>query len=249
VIDVGELTVNELALVVPNLTDDAAVKPVPVMVTLVPPAVGPELGLTAVTVGAPRYEKWSAADVAEIPPGVVTVTSTVPAGSAGEVAVIDVAELTVNEVALVAPNVTADAAVKPVPEMVTLVAPPVGPALGLTAVTVGAPWYEKWSAADFAEVPVGVVTVTSTVPADPAGEVAVIDVSELTVNEPALVAPNVTADAAVSPEPVMVTVVPPAVGPALGLTAVTVPAAGTVSDSVWLAAVEPVRPEAVRVNT
>jgi hypothetical protein len=56
VIDVAELTVNELALVAPNVTADAAVKPVPVMVTLVPPPVGPAFGLTAVTVGGGRYE-------------------------------------------------------------------------------------------------------------------------------------------------------------------------------------------------
>ena len=49
---------------------------------------------------------WSAADVAEVPPAVVTVTSTVPV-PAGEVAVIWVAELTVTPVAAAAPNVTA----------------------------------------------------------------------------------------------------------------------------------------------
>ncbi len=69
--------------------------------------------------------------------------------------------------------------------------------------------------------PAGVVTVTSTVPA-PAGEVAVIWVSELTVNEVAAVAPNATAVAPVNPVPVIVTEVPPACGPLLGLTLVTV---------------------------
>ena len=61
---------------------------------------------------------WSAAMVAEVPPGVVTVTSTVPV-PAGEVAVMEVALLTVNAVAAVAPNLTAVAPVKPVPVMVT----------------------------------------------------------------------------------------------------------------------------------
>ena len=37
----------------PKVTAVAAVKFVPVMTTLVPPAVGPELGATPVTVGAP----------------------------------------------------------------------------------------------------------------------------------------------------------------------------------------------------
>ncbi len=35
----------------PNLTAVAPVKPVPVIVTVVPPVVGPELGLIPVTVG------------------------------------------------------------------------------------------------------------------------------------------------------------------------------------------------------
>ena len=43
-------------------------------------AVGPELGLTEVTVGAAHVgELVGGAEVAEVPPGVVTVTSTVPA--------------------------------------------------------------------------------------------------------------------------------------------------------------------------
>ena len=45
-------TVNDVALLGPNLTDVAPVKLVPVMVTEVPPVVGPVFGLTAVTVGA-----------------------------------------------------------------------------------------------------------------------------------------------------------------------------------------------------
>ena len=52
VIEVAELTVNEVALVEPNLTAEAASKFVPVTVTLVPPEAAPPVGLTAVTVGA-----------------------------------------------------------------------------------------------------------------------------------------------------------------------------------------------------
>ena len=40
---------------------------------------------------------WSAAPVALVPPGVVTVTSTAPPLPAGDVAVIEVALLTVND--------------------------------------------------------------------------------------------------------------------------------------------------------
>jgi hypothetical protein len=60
----------------------------------------------------------------------------------------------------------------------------------------------------------------STVPL-PAGEVAVIEVVLLTVNDAALVLPNLTAVAAVKLAPVIVTVVPPAVGPLLGEIEVT----------------------------
>ena len=72
-----------------------------------------------------------------MPPAVVTRTSTVPL-PAGEVAVIDVAELTVKLVAAVAPNVTAVAPVKPVPVIVTEVPPAAGPDVGEIEVTVGA---------------------------------------------------------------------------------------------------------------
>jgi hypothetical protein len=70
-------------------------------------------------------------------------------------------------------------------------------------------------------VTAGVVTVTSTVPV-PAGAAAVIWVSETTVNEVALLTPNFTAVAPVKPVPVMVTEVPPAAGPEVGLIPVTV---------------------------
>ncbi len=76
-----------------------------------------------------------------VPLGVVTVMWTVPpARSAGEVAVIEVDELTEKAVAGVEPNPTAVASVKLAPVMVTGVPPPGTPATGLTALTVGADW-------------------------------------------------------------------------------------------------------------
>jgi hypothetical protein len=45
---------KELAALLPNLTAVASKKLVPVMVTLVPPGVGPVFGLTLVTVGGPN---------------------------------------------------------------------------------------------------------------------------------------------------------------------------------------------------
>ncbi len=79
---------------------------------------------------------WSAAVVADVPPDVVTLTSTVPA-PAGEVAVIEVEETTVTPTAAVAPNVTAVAPDKLVPVIVTVVPPPPGPPVGEIDVTVG----------------------------------------------------------------------------------------------------------------
>lgn len=52
VISVAETTLKLMAVMVPNVTLVAPVKPVPVMVTVVPPAVVPEVGATAVTAGA-----------------------------------------------------------------------------------------------------------------------------------------------------------------------------------------------------
>ena len=69
-------------------------------------------------------------------------------------------------------------------------------------------------------VPPGVVTLISTVP-EPAGDVAVRRVAALYVTLAALV-PNVTVDALVNPEPVMVTAVPPAADPLAGEMLVTV---------------------------
>ena len=76
--------------------------------------------------------------MAEVPPAVVTLTSTVPLPE-GDVAVIWVAELTVKPVAAVAPKVTAVAPEKLVPVMITLVPPVVGPDVGEIEVTVGGP--------------------------------------------------------------------------------------------------------------
>ena len=64
--------------------------------------------------------------------------STVPAVSAGAVAVMLVALLTVKLVAAVEPNLTAVAPVRLVPVIVTWLPPASGPAAGATCVTAGA---------------------------------------------------------------------------------------------------------------
>ena len=82
------------------------------------------------TVGRGHVGELVGGVVAEVPPGVVTVTSTVPACRPGEVAVIEVAELTVKAVAAAVPNLTAVAPVRLVPVMVTVVPPAAGPRSG-----------------------------------------------------------------------------------------------------------------------
>ena len=79
----------------------------------------------------------SAADVALVPPGVVTVTSTVPAAPAGDVMERDVGEATTNPVPATVPNFTTVAPVNPVPVTVTEIPPANGPAAGEIPVTVG----------------------------------------------------------------------------------------------------------------
>jgi len=66
------------------------------------------------------------------------------------------------------------------------------------------------------------VTVTVTAPALPAGVVAVIEVPLTTTTLVAAALPNVTVAPAAKPVPVIVTPVPPAVGPLFGLTLLTV---------------------------
>jgi hypothetical protein len=78
--------------------------------------------------------------LALVPPGVVTLTSALPAARAGAVAVIVVGLTTVYPVAFVPPNRTAAAPESPakfVPVIVTIVPPVVGPKVGLSAVIVG----------------------------------------------------------------------------------------------------------------
>jgi hypothetical protein len=105
------------------------------MTTDVPPVAGPESGRRRFTVGGVKVN-WSSVVMALVPSGVVTVTSTVPTGSAGVVALIEVSEITTNG-ADVPPKSTAVAPVKPLPLMITAVPPETGPEVGLTALTVG----------------------------------------------------------------------------------------------------------------
>ena len=73
----------------------------------------------------------------EVPPGVVTDTSTTPAAREGRVAVIWVAELTVKVARFPGPKLTAVVPRRSVPVSTTEVFPAVGPWLGATVVTAG----------------------------------------------------------------------------------------------------------------
>jgi hypothetical protein len=79
---------------------------------------------------------WSATLVAEMPPGVVTVTWTVPLPS-GLIAVIWLLLSTETIVAAVEPNETPVAPVKPEPVIVTVVSPLAGPLAGPILDTIG----------------------------------------------------------------------------------------------------------------
>src|SRR5690348_11455762 len=84
--------------------------------------------------------------------------------------------------------------------------------------------YVKWSAGLVGLVTGPLVTLTSIVPADPAGLVVVMLLSSTTTKPPVTgLAPNSTCSCAVlqKPEPVIVTPVPPATPPKFGWTPVT----------------------------
>ena len=118
-----------------------------------------------------------------------------------------------------APNVTAEAPVKPVPGMTTLVPPVAGPDVGARPVTDGAG--RKLNVPALVEEPPPVVTLTVTDPL-PAAVTAVIWVAELTVKLAAAVPPKLTAEVPVKFVPVMVTDVPPPAGPEVGASPLTV---------------------------
>ena len=104
VIEVASTTTTLVAATPPTVTLLAPVKLVPVMVIAVLPAVGPEVGLTLVIVGAATYVNVIACDVD--PPEVVTTMVCAPTVPAGVNAVIEVASTTTTLVAATPPTVT-----------------------------------------------------------------------------------------------------------------------------------------------
>jgi hypothetical protein len=191
---VGDTTVNEVVDVPPKLTAVAPVKPVPVMVTVVPtPAT---TGVKDVILGGGIKVKPPNVPV---PPGLTT--DTLPEAPLPTTAVIVVGDTTVNEAAVVPPKLTAVAPVKLVPVMVTVVPTPA--TTGVKDVILGGGIKVKPP-----NVPVPPGLTIDTLPEAPLPTTAVIVVGDTTVNEVDAVPPKLTAVAPVKPVPVMVTVVP-----------------------------------------
>lgn len=213
-----------------NFTDEAPVKPVPLIVTVVP--TGPLFGENDEIVGGVGVTVKLLALVA-VPPGVVTVMAPVEAPE-GTVAVIWVLEFTV-KVALVPANLTLDAPVKFVPVIVTDV--PTGPLAGENDEIAGTPDGVTSKLDALVPVPSGGLTTEIGPSVAPVGTVAVICVSEL-ITKSAPVPLNSTFWAPVNPVPEMTTEVP--IGPLVGLNDEIVGAAAraagtTTSAATWRA--------------
>jgi hypothetical protein len=114
--------------------------------------------------------------VDDVPPSVVTVTSTTPAAPAGVAAVIEVELFTMKLVVGALPKATATAPVKPVPVMTMEVPPAVGPDVLPRLVTVGRATYVNELPGLSVDVPPRVLTETFTLP-EPPGETTVRAVS------------------------------------------------------------------------
>jgi hypothetical protein len=208
-----------VAAAVPNATIAPEAKFVPVIVMLVPPEVGPLFGETLLTVGITTYVNPFVREPL-CATGFVTVTVTAPALPAGVVAVICDPLTTTTFVAAPVPNVTVAPVAKFAPAIVTAVPPAVVPLFGDTLLTVGGTTYVN----PFVRLPLCpfTVTVTVTAPAAFAGAVAVICVLLTTTTFVAAAVPNVTVAPDAKFVPVIVTDVPPAAGPLLGDTPLTV---------------------------
>ena len=127
--------VKIVAAATPTFTLVAPVKFVPVMVMVVPPATGPEIGATVVMVGSATYV--NALALVAVPPTVVTATSFAPAVPAGVTAVMEVELTTTTLVAATPPTFTVAPVIKFVPAIVIDVPAVSGPDVGDTLAMVG----------------------------------------------------------------------------------------------------------------
>lgn len=210
VIELALRFVIDVAVVPPKVTADVSVSVVPVIVTIVPPATGPEDGTSDEIVGASTnvYADTKVAD----PPGVVNTTSTAPADLVGVTTDTDVGLITVNEAASLPPKDIADVSTKLVPVIVSVDLPATGPDDRDTLVIVGAST-NVYASAAVTEPPSRVVSTRSTVPANFSEVTTVTEVSLTLVIDVAGVPPKVIADVSVRFLPVIVNVARPDAGP------------------------------------
>ncbi len=131
------LTVVDVSAAPPNVMVAPVWNPVPAMVTAVPPALVPLLGVTELIVGggAATYVKQPE-QVPDCASTLVTTTLTTPLACAVVVPAMLVA-LTVDTVSAEPPNETVAPLWNPLPAMVTAVPPVPRPLVGATPLTVG----------------------------------------------------------------------------------------------------------------
>ena len=145
VICVALTTVTFVAEFPPINTAAPVRNPVPVIVTVVPPATGPEFGVKAAVIigGWPARKLNPPTSVPVWPSGFLTVMFTVPTPPLAVTATMCVELTKVVEAAAIVPNVTVAPFEKLVPSIVTEVPPAVGPDEGDAPVTTGPGTNEK----------------------------------------------------------------------------------------------------------
>lgn len=157
------------------------------------------------------------------PPTVVKTTLAAPTVPDGVTAVTEEELTLTSDVATVPPTVTLNVPLKFVPVMVMDVPPAIGPTDGDTKEITGAATYVK-PPVNVSEPP-RVVRTTLTAPADFAGVTTVTEVALTLVSDVPAVPPKATPLVFDKLVPVIVTVVPPDVGPVIGVNDVIVGAA------------------------
>lgn len=134
VMRLSDTTLKEAAGVPPKKTPVAFINPAPLILTVVPPVVGPWVGLLEVMTGGGWKPKLN--ELSE-PPGVMTVIGTVPTACAGMMRSTSVSPTTPVIIAGVDPKRTLVVPAKPVPVIAAGVPPDITPAVGKIAVGAG----------------------------------------------------------------------------------------------------------------
>lgn len=213
-------TFTDVAATPPTLTADVPERFEPKIAMVVPPATGPEFGVTVDIVGA-GTTYVNAFERLAVPPGVINDRGLAPTDPAGVTAVTVVGDKIVTDVAAAPPTVTEVVPMRFVPPRVIVVPPVVGPELGVTDEMVGAGAKYVKPLGRLA-VPPEVVTETIFGPTLPGG-VTAINVSALTTATAVAAAPPIVTEVVpIRFVPEMVMLIPPVVGPDAGATEVTV---------------------------